>query len=119
MNSIKIFFGKISASNKLSKKQISEKRYYAKKGLSYFGDIGIGDYCCIINGNDIYFWQAKSWDKFEEIFEGKLPINGNKFRALKFLQFNSDLMVNTIRKVPKKSFFKLELTEQIDIKETV
>ena len=114
-----IFFGKISANanQEFNQKQIDHKRYYADKGSSWFGDIQPNDYCYIISGQDVYFWQAKEWGsdndgdflQFTDIFERKLPINGNQFRALNFLKFNSDLMVLTIRQVQSRAFFKLEL----------
>jgi len=127
----RIFFGKISASanKEFNDMQIENKRYYADKNSSWFGNITLQDYCYILSGSNIYYWQAEKWAsdrkgdylQFKEIIKGKLPINGNKFRALNIFKFNSDLMVLTIRQVRNKAFFELKLTDNVrfeDIKES-
>ncbi|HUH41819.1 MAG TPA: AAA family ATPase [Sulfurimonas sp.] len=120
-----VFFGKISASanQEFNDMQIKTQRYYANKGSGWFGTIQINDYCYILSGNNIYFWQALEWgnDKdgdylqFKDILNGNLPINGNKFRSLNIFKFNSDLMVLTIRQVRNKAFFELQFSKEINI----
>lgn len=121
---MKIFFGKISASanKEFNDMQINSKRYYADRNSSWFGEIELNDYCYILSGSDVYFWQAEKWDsddrgeylQFKPVIENKLPINGNKFRSLNIFKFNSDLMVLTIRQVRNKAFFELDLVKDIN-----
>ena len=112
---IKVFFGKFSTSNSQFKKQIDEKRYYSKKGSSWFGDIKEGDYCYILAGNEVYLWKAKKYEdeylQFEIVIENKLPIDSNKFKAFKYFIFNPQIIVLTTRQVRNKAFFKIDFID--------
>jgi len=112
---MKVFFGKFSASNEKAENQIKEKRYYAERGWSGFGDIKEGDYCYIIGGDKIYLWRAKKFEdnylQFEDISEKELPINGNQFRSIKYFEFTPQFIVLTTRKARNRAFFEINHTK--------
>ena len=122
---MRVFFGKISKSGSedvFFEKQISEKRYYAKKESGWFGEIKENDYCFIIAGNKIYLWKAKEFVKendeieylqFESIIENSLPIDGNKFKSFKYFQLNPQILVLTTRKARNRAFFQIKYIENL------
>jgi hypothetical protein len=111
---MRIFFGKFSTSNIKFEQQINEKRYYSKKGSSWFGDIKERDYCYILAGNEVYLWKAKKYEEdylqFESIIDDKLTIDSNKFKAFKYFILNPQIIVLTTRQVRNKAFFKIDYT---------
>lgn len=119
---MRVFFGKISKSGRddsFFDKQISEKRYYAKKDSGWFGGIKEKDYCYVIAGDKIYLWKAKEFVKedeseylqFESVVENELPINGNQFKSFKYFKINPQILVLTTRKARNRAFFEIKCTD--------
>lgn len=115
---MRVFFGKFASkfSNKEinAQDQISEKRYYAAKGSTWFGELEVGDYCFALTGSDVYLWKAiEQTDEhmqFESVL-GKLPIDGNQFKLFKYFILNPQNIVLTTRQTRNCSFYKMECTE--------
>lgn len=114
----KLFFGKIPDSN--NPQQLVDGYYQAAKGSSWFGQIAIGDYCYIIGGNTIQFWQAKEWkviaeqDRlYFEVLNKNLGININQLINIKLFQLNRALAVLTSRS-SKTAFHEINLLSKVD-----
>lgn len=115
---MRVFFGKFASkfSNKEinAQDQISEKRYYAAKGSTWFGELEVGDYCFALTGSDVYLWKAiEQTDEhmqFESVL-GKLPIDGNQFKLFKYFILNPQNIVLTTRQTRNCAFYKMECTE--------
>ncbi len=109
---MKVFFGKFAAGNDQFEKQIKEKRYYSLQGSTWFNGISEGDYCFILAGRDVYLWKASKYEQeylqFEAVISDKLPMDGNKFKAFKYLQFNPQNIVLSTRQVRGKAFFEIQ-----------
>lgn len=59
---MRVFFGKFasgfSSKGVDANDQINEKRYYASKGSSWFGELEVGDFCFALTGSDVHLWKA-------------------------------------------------------------
>ena len=119
---MKVFFGKFAKSNEKFEQQIEERRYYSKKGSSWFNGISEGDYCYILAGTDVYLWQAKKYIndngieylQFDAVIENKLPMDSNQFKAFKYFFFNPQNIVLSSRQVRSKGFFEVSYIVSFD-----
>lgn len=119
---MRVFFGKFasgfSSKGVDANDQINEKRYYASKGSSWFGELEVGDFCFALTGSDVHLWKASeqndSYMQFESVL-GKLPVDGSQFKLFKYFIFNPQNIVLTTRPAKNQSFHEMKCTSNFSV----